>query len=86
MTPPEEIREFVFAVNQKRYKNAEELFGRIKARIMLLKAQYRNDEAFKEIDRLVEEIETSLRFRMGDLPDLIQEFLNAADRIGMVVA
>lgn len=69
------IKDFVVLVNEKNYASALYVFNRIKSYIMVMKAQYGNEKAFREIDEIMEKLEASLRWKMGDAPDITQELL-----------
>jgi len=70
-----DIRTFVMLVNEGSYDRALTVFARIKSHIMIMKAQYGNEKAFKEIDELMESLKTSLRWGMKDAPDITQKLL-----------
>ena len=70
-----DIKTFVILVNERSYGKALSVFARIKSHIMIMKAQYGNEKSFKEIDKLMESLETSLRWGMNDAPDITQKLL-----------
>ena len=78
------LPDFVRMVNRDEYKNALDLFTIIKSDVMIIKTQY-GKKNFDELDKLLESIETSLRWRMRDVRELTQKLLYILTDLGIPV-